>query len=118
MRSGGLHLLAGILLGLHGGSALALEPAPAQDASRAAPATEQSARELNTLGIQLAGAGKLEEALGKFRQAADLSPRSGDIQYNLAVTYQKLGQLSPALEAFHAAITAAPANPAIHLGYG
>ena len=63
------------------------------------------AEKLTTLGILYGQHGFLEEGLVPLRRAAELSPRSPRMQYNLAYTYYQLGRFaearSPLEEATH-----------------
>ncbi len=54
------------------------------------------AEKLTTLGILYGQHGFLEEALAPFRRAAELSPRSPMMQYNLAFNYFRLGRFTDA----------------------
>jgi tetratricopeptide (TPR) repeat protein len=56
----------------------------------------EDAEKLTVLGILYGEHGFLEEGLVPLRRAAELSPRSPQIQYNLAYTYFKLGRFSEA----------------------
>ena len=111
MRSLRRHLFAGVLLAASWTRAPAIGPAPQAGA-------EESASQHNTLGIKLANAGQLQAALAEFRVAAGLLPGNAGVEYNLAVTYQKLGETAEALNVFASAVRANPANPPLHLGLG
>jgi tetratricopeptide (TPR) repeat protein len=56
----------------------------------------EDAEKLTVLGILYGEHGFLEEGLVPLRRAAELSPRSPQMQYNLAYTYFKLGRFSEA----------------------
>ena len=56
------------------------------------------AEKLTALGILYGEHGFLEEGLVPLRRAAELSPRSPQMQYNLAYTYFQLGRFSDALK--------------------
>jgi type IV pilus assembly protein PilF len=56
------------------------------------------AEKLTALGILYGEHGFLEEGLAPLRRAAELSPRSPQMQYNLAYTYFQLGRFSDALK--------------------
>ena len=57
-----------------------------------------NAEKLTALGILYGEHGFLEEGLVPLRRAAELSPRSPQMQYNLAYTYFQLGRFSDALK--------------------
>src|ERR1700722_13696880 len=82
-------LLAGVLLAACWTEALAIGPVSQAGA-------EESASQHNTLGIKLANAGQLQAALKEFLAAAGLLPGNAGVAYNLAVTYQKLGETAEA----------------------
>lgn len=54
------------------------------------------AEKLTALGMVYGQHGDLEEALKPFRRAAELSPQSPQMQYNLALTYYQLSQFEEA----------------------
>jgi len=56
----------------------------------------QNADKLAALGVLYGQHGFLGEALGPLKQAAAISPRSPQMQYNLAYTYYQLGRFSDA----------------------
>lgn len=56
----------------------------------------EDAEKLTALGVLYGEHGFLEEGLVPLRRAAELSPRSPQMQYNLAYTYFKLGRFSEA----------------------
>jgi tetratricopeptide (TPR) repeat protein len=61
------------------------------------------AEKLTALGILYGEHGFLEEALGPLRRAAELSPRSPLMQYNLAYAYFQLGRFQEARSPLEAA---------------
>jgi len=55
--------------------------------------------ELYDEAIDLFGDGKLEEAIGKYREAIALDPAYVDAWHGLAMAYNELGQHADAIEA-------------------
>ncbi|HEY2933858.1 MAG TPA: tetratricopeptide repeat protein, partial [Acidobacteriota bacterium] len=52
------------------------------------------------MGIDLAGAGRIQEALEEFQQAARINPNSAEAHYNLAKAYALTGKRPEALREF------------------
>lgn len=82
--------------------AVETEGLPAAGASDAAPATSSQRDEIARLHFQAANAhfetGDYVRAAEEFQQAYDLSPRPS-LLYNLALSYERLARLGPAIEA-------------------
>ncbi len=69
---------------------------------------------LGDYGAQLAQAGQLDEALIRFRRAAELAPSSAGAQRNLATALYDARDLDAAIVSAKRAISLAPDDPAAH----
>jgi tetratricopeptide (TPR) repeat protein len=59
---------------------------------------------LNAIGIALATAGRVKEAIAKFEEAAAADPRSGQAWQNIGITRLQAGEVPAALDAFGRAL--------------
>ena len=73
--------------------------------------TFEEAQSIARLGCELAGAGRLEEALVVFEGLAALNPRDGAVRAALGTVLQKLGRLEEARTEYDAALQFTPDNP-------
>lgn len=76
------------------------------------------AERLTALGMIYGQHGDLEDALKPFVQAAELSPQSPQVQYNLALTYYRLDRLAEARKPLSAALKRWPDLFALNALYG
>jgi tetratricopeptide (TPR) repeat protein len=65
----------------------------------------KTAEELVHQGVYLHNRGDYDDALKLLRQAADLSPKSEDVQYCLAATSARAGDEAAALKSLRAAVS-------------
>jgi tetratricopeptide (TPR) repeat protein len=70
------------------------------------------------LGIALADAGRIDDAVESFRRAIELDPGDSDVYNNLGTTYYRTRRLDEAIAAFREAVSRAPkhANARYNLG--
>lgn len=68
-------------------------------------------------GAQMARKGFWREALFRFQKAATIHPEDAEIQNDLAVAYESLGETAKALTAYKKAIELAPNDPKIKRNY-
>jgi tetratricopeptide (TPR) repeat protein len=73
-------------------------------------AASRDAIKRNNLGVELFKQGKLDEAVGEFRQAVAADPGYGAAQLNLAYAYDQLGRVDEAIAAYQRAIELEPGN--------
>jgi tetratricopeptide (TPR) repeat protein len=84
-------------------------------AANAAPAgtvdksKSDSARKLYSAAEQAFAAGDFRKAIELFRQADEQSPRA-ELEYNIALTYEAMGDKASALEAYRAYLRRAPTS--------
>jgi len=57
--------------------------------------------------------GKMELAIEGFQKAVKADPKSAEAQYNLGLSFNKMGKHDEATEAFNQATALSPTNPAI-----
>lgn len=74
-------------------------------------------KEQNSYGSQMARKGFWREALFRYEKAAALHPESAEIQNNLGVAYESLGDTSRALSAYKKALELAPQDQKIKRNY-
>jgi tetratricopeptide (TPR) repeat protein len=75
-------------------------------------------RQLFNEGGALMRAGKLKEAVVKYRAAAEIVPQHLDVQIALATVYHRLGQLEDAKEHFRKASRLSPDYPPVFFNLG
>ena len=67
-----------------------------------------------SLGLLLAGRGRLSQSIPELQQAARLLPQRGRVHYNLGLAYQHLEKRSQALVALRDAARIEPETVAFH----
>jgi len=86
-----------------------------EDVARKSP---RSAKVRNGLGHAYMAKGQIEEAIGQFLSAIDLSPDYARAFNSLGVAYGKKGMYEEALEVFLSALALEPRNPEIYNNIG
>ncbi|MZG30064.1 MAG: tetratricopeptide repeat protein [Nitrospinae bacterium] len=77
------------------------------------PGAEPSAKSRNDLGIKHYKAGRYQDALLHFNQANFADPTSGEIYFNLGLTYLQKGKKEKAVKSFRKARKLAKGSPKI-----
>ncbi len=77
------------------------------------PGAEPSAKSRNDLGIKHYQAGRYQDALLHFNQANFADPTSGEIYFNLGLTYIQKGKKEKAVQSFRKARKLAKGSPEI-----
>jgi len=67
----------------------------------------------NDEGVSQYKQGNMDAATDRFQKALKSDPKSAEAQYNLGLSFDKLGKHDEATAAFKQAVALAPANPAI-----
>ena len=67
----------------------------------------------NDEGVSQYKQGHMDVATDRFQKALKSDPKSAEAQYNLGLSFDKMGRHDEATAAFKQAIALAPANPAI-----
>ena len=67
----------------------------------------------NDEGVSQYKQGNMDVAIDRFQKALKSDPKSAEAQYNLGLSFDKMGKHDEATAAFKQAIALAPANPAI-----
>ena len=67
----------------------------------------------NDEGVSQYKQGNMDVAIDRFQKALKSDPKSAEAQYNLGLSFDKMGKHDEASAAFKQAIALAPANPAI-----
>ena len=67
----------------------------------------------NDEGVNQYKQGNMDVATDRFQKALKSDPKSAEAQYNLGLSFDKLGKHDEATAAFKLAVALAPANPAI-----
>ena len=70
--------------------------------------SEEKANKLLQLGIELAKAGEVDEALKLFGEALDIVPGNPVVNYNCGLAQQQAGSIEAAVIAYRAAIKVLP----------
>lgn len=71
----------------------------------------------NSYGSEMARKGFWREALFRYEKAAALHPDNPELQNNLGVAYESIGETSRALAAYKKALELAPQDPKIKRNY-
>lgn len=96
-------------------------PAVKTSAAVAVPATETALMAIagspgqaaNDEAVSQYQQGKMEAAIEGFMKAAKADPKSAEAQYNLGLSFDKMGKHDQAAAAFKQATALSPTNPAI-----
>lgn len=72
----------------------------------------------SNLGIALAQADRLSEAMEQFKQALKIEPDNADVNYNLGLALARTGHLSEAMERFDQVVRIYPEYPSVYLPRG
>jgi Flp pilus assembly protein TadD len=67
----------------------------------------------NDEGVSQYKQGNMDGATDRFQKAIKSDPKSAEAQYNLGLSFDKMGKHDEATAAFKQAVALAPANPAI-----
>ncbi|HMF85434.1 MAG TPA: tetratricopeptide repeat protein [Nitrospiraceae bacterium] len=67
----------------------------------------------NDEGVSQYKQGHMDVATDRFQKALKSDPKSAEAQYNLGLSFDKMGKHDEATAAFKQAVALAPANPAI-----
>jgi len=67
----------------------------------------------NDEGVSQYKQGNMDVATDRFQKALKSDPKSAEAQYNLGLSFDKMGKHDEATAAFKQAVALAPANPAI-----
>jgi Flp pilus assembly protein TadD len=95
----------------------ALAGALGAGAGCASTAVDTSAVAELSYGAKMAKQGYWREALFRFRKASTEKPDDGEIQNNLAVAYEAVGETAQALAAYRRALDLAPEETHIRRNY-
>lgn len=91
-------------------SAAAAVPVPETALMAAAGSPGQAA---NDKAVSQYKEGKIEAAIEGFKKAAKADPKSAEVQYNLGLSFDRMGKHDEAAAAFMQATALSPTNPAI-----
>jgi tetratricopeptide (TPR) repeat protein len=72
----------------------------------------------NDHGVELAGAGRRDEAVAAFRRALEIAPDDAHVRGNLGVTLMQLGRLDEARAALRQAVRLEPGSAALQFNLG
>ena len=86
--------------------------------AKASSSALNQASTLNLRGVTLMKAGRLDEALGNFRNALKLDPSLASASYNQGLVLAQQGKTTEAIECFRAAIRLRPGFALAHYGLG
>lgn len=100
-------------------AALLVAVAAAVTVACASPSSRDAARwkSQNTYGSEMARKGFWREALFRYEKAAALEPGNPEVQNNLGVAYESIGETSRALAAYKKALELAPQDAKIKRNY-
>ena len=90
----------------------ATAPAPASDGALMSAAGSPGQAD-NDEGVNQYKQGHMDVATDRFQKAVKSDPKSAEAQYNLGLSFDKMGKHDEATAAFKQAVALAPANPAI-----
>ena len=93
-------------------TATAAAPAPASDGALMSAAGSPGQAD-NDEGVNQYKQGHMDVATDRFQKAVKSDPKSAEAQYNLGLSFDKMGKHDEATAAFKQAVALAPANPAI-----
>ena len=85
--------------------------------SSGSSAVHETSRSENAYGTQMARKGFWREALFRYEKAAQMKPDDAQIQNNLAVAYESVGDTAHALSAYKRALEIAPQDQKIKRNY-
>jgi Flp pilus assembly protein TadD len=104
---------------LRSAAALLVAVAAAGSVACASPHSRDAAawKTQNTYGSEMARKGFWREALFRYEKAAALHPDNPEIQNNLGVAYESIGETSRALTAYKKALELAPQDAKIKRNY-
>ena len=94
-------------------AATATAPAPASDEAALMSAVGSPGQADNDEGVSQYKQGHMDVATDRFQKAIKSDPKSAEAQYNLGLSFDKMGKHDEATAAFKQAVALAPANPAI-----
>jgi protein O-mannosyl-transferase len=86
--------------------------------ARAVAVTRNNATALNNYGVALEEAGRLEEALARYREAVRVAPEHALAQYNIGNVLDKLGRSEAARPELFRAVLLNPLQPSFHKTFG
>jgi tetratricopeptide (TPR) repeat protein len=86
--------------------------------AKASTSVSNQASMLNMRGVTLMNTGRLDEALGNFRNALKLDPSLASASYNQGLVLARQGKTTEAIECFKAAIRLRPGFALAHYGLG
>jgi tetratricopeptide (TPR) repeat protein len=86
--------------------------------AKASSSALNQASTLNLRGVTLMKAGRLDEALGNFRNALKLDPSLASASYNQGLVLAQQGKTTEAIECFRTAIRLRPGFALAHYGLG
>jgi len=92
--------------------AIATAPAPVSDVALMS-AVGSPGQADNDEGVSQYKQGHMDVATDRFQKAVKSDPKSAEAQYNLGLSFDKMGKHDEATAAFKLAVALAPANPAI-----
>ena len=95
-----------------GPAATATAPAPASDGALMSVVGSPGQAD-NDEGVNQYKQGHMDVATDRFQKAIKSDPKSAEAQYNLGLSFDKMGKHDEATAAFKQAVALAPANPAI-----
>ena len=90
----------------------ATAPAPASDGALMSAAGSPGQAD-NDEGVNQYKQGHMDVATDRFQKAVKSDPKSAEAQYNLGLSFDKMGKHDEATAAFKQAVALAPANSAI-----
>jgi len=93
-------------------TATATAPAPASEGALMSAAGSPGQAD-NDEGVSQYKQGHMDVATDRFQKAVKSDPKSAEAQYNLGLSFDKMGKHDEATAAFKLAVALAPANPAI-----
>jgi TolA-binding protein len=95
-----------------GPAATAPAPAPVSDVALMS-AVGSPGQADNDEGVSQYKQGNMDVATDRFQKALKSDPKSAEAQFNLGLSFDKMGKHDDATAAFKQAVALAPANPAI-----
>ena len=95
-----------------GPAATATVPAPASDGALMSAAGSPGQAD-NDEGVSQYKQGHMDVATDRFQKAVKSDPKSAEAQFNLGLSFDKMGKHDEATAAFKQVVALAPTNPAI-----